>query len=34
VIGDRIEAGTVPFQPALDFFDRFYSETLGRPLPF
>jgi para-nitrobenzyl esterase len=34
VIGDRIEAGTVPFRPALDFFDRFYSQTLGRPLPF
>jgi para-nitrobenzyl esterase len=34
VIGDQIGAGTVPLRPALDFYDRFYAGTLGRPLPF
>jgi para-nitrobenzyl esterase len=33
-IGDRIEAGGVPFRPAFDFYDRFYAESLGRALPF
>lgn len=33
-IGERTEAGGVPFRPAFDFFDRFYAESLGRALPF
>jgi para-nitrobenzyl esterase len=33
-IGDRIGATAVPFRPALDFFDGFYTQALGRPLPF
>jgi para-nitrobenzyl esterase len=33
-IGDAIAAGSVPFRAALDFFDQFYSQTLGRALPF
>jgi para-nitrobenzyl esterase len=33
-IGDTIAPGTVPQQAALDFFDAFYTGTLGRPLPF
>jgi para-nitrobenzyl esterase len=33
-IGDNIGATTVPFRPALDFFDAFYTQSLGRPLPF
>lgn len=32
-IGDAIEPGPVPRQAALDFFDAFYTATLGRPLP-
>jgi para-nitrobenzyl esterase len=33
-LGDRIGATAVPFRPALDFFDAFYTQGLGRPLPF
>lgn len=33
-LGDRVEAGPVPFLPALDFFDAFHAERLKRPLPF
>jgi para-nitrobenzyl esterase len=33
-IGDTIAPTTVPFRPALDFFDTFYTQSLGRPLPF
>lgn len=33
-IGDTIAPTTVPFRPALDFFDTFYTQNLGRPLPF
>ena len=33
-IGDTIAPVAVPFRPALDFFDTFYTQTLGRPLPF
>jgi para-nitrobenzyl esterase len=32
-IGDRIGATAVPFRPALEFFDVFYTQSLGRPLP-
>ncbi|MBL0420055.1 carboxylesterase family protein [Ramlibacter sp. AW1] len=34
VLGERIEAGPVPFMPALEFFDAFYASRLGRSLPF
>jgi para-nitrobenzyl esterase len=30
LIGDEIKAGDVPFRPALDFFERFYTQALGR----
>ena len=33
-IGDTIAPAAVPFRPALDFFDTFYTQSLGRPLPF
>lgn len=33
-IGDSIGPMAVPFRPALDFFDAFYGQSLGRPLPF
>ncbi|MGJ7491475.1 carboxylesterase/lipase family protein [Variovorax sp. ZT4R33] len=33
-IGDSIAPGPVPSRPALDFFDAFYTQALGRPLPF
>ena len=33
-IGDTIAPSAVPFRPALDFFDTFYTQSLGRPLPF
>lgn len=33
-IGDTIAPTTVPFQTQLGFWDRFYSATLGRGLPF
>ncbi|NML44031.1 carboxylesterase family protein [Ramlibacter sp. G-1-2-2] len=33
-IGDTIAPTAVPFRPALDFFDQFYTQQLGRPLPF
>ena len=33
-IGDTIAPTAVPFRPALDFFDAFYTQSLGRPLPF
>ncbi|BAL94557.1 carboxylesterase/lipase family protein [Rubrivivax gelatinosus] len=33
-IGDRIAPTTVPFQSQLAFWDRYYSATLGRDLPF
>ena len=33
-IGDTIAPTAVPFRPALDFFDTFYTQSLGRPLPF
>ena len=33
-LGDAIEPGAVPNLPALDFYDAFYTRTLGRPLPF
>jgi para-nitrobenzyl esterase len=33
-IGDNIEANAVPFRAALDFYDAFYTQALGRPLPF
>jgi para-nitrobenzyl esterase len=34
ILGDTIAAGTVPFRPALDFYDTFYTQALGRALPF
>ena len=34
LIGDSIGPAAVPFRPALDFFDAFYTQALGRPLPF
>lgn len=34
IIGNNISAGPVPSRPGLDFFDAFYTETLGRKLPF
>jgi para-nitrobenzyl esterase len=33
-IGDTIAPTTVPFRKALDFFDAFYTQALGRALPF
>jgi para-nitrobenzyl esterase len=33
-IGDSIAAAAVPSRPALDFFDAFYTQALGRALPF
>jgi para-nitrobenzyl esterase len=33
-IGDNIAAAAVPSRPALDFFDAFYTQALGRALPF
>jgi para-nitrobenzyl esterase len=33
-IGDVIAPTPVPFRSALDFWDRYYTATLGRPLPF
>lgn len=33
-IGDTIRPVAVPFRPALDFFDAFYTQSLGRSLPF
>ena len=33
-IGDTIAPAPVPFRPALDFFDAFYTQSLARPLPF
>ena len=33
-MGDTIAPAAVPFRPALDFFDAFYTQALGRPLPF
>ena len=33
-IGDRIAPAAVPFQPALQFFDQFHAERIGRKLPF
>lgn len=33
-IGDSIAPAAVPFRPALDFYDAFYTQTLGRALPF
>lgn len=33
-IGDTIAPSAVPFRPALDFFDTFYTQSLARPLPF
>lgn len=33
-LGEAIGPMTVPSRPALDFFDTFYRQTLGRPLPF
>ena len=34
LFGDEIGAGAVPYRPALDFFDAFYTRGLGRKLPF
>lgn len=33
-LGDTIAPVAVPFRPALDFWDRFHTLGLGRPLPF
>ena len=33
-IGDNIAPAAAPFRPALDFFDAFYTQALGRPLLF
>ncbi|WP_394790689.1 carboxylesterase/lipase family protein [Rhodoferax sp.] len=33
-IGDSIAPAAAPFRPALDFFDAFYTQALGRALPF
>ncbi|PXW97640.1 carboxylesterase type B [Sphaerotilus hippei] len=33
-LGDSIGPVAVPFRPALDFFDAFYAQKLGRALPF
>ena len=33
-IGDTIAPTAVPFRTALDFWDAYYTATLGRPLPF
>lgn len=33
-IGDHTGPVAVPFRAALDFWDRFYTQGLGRPLPF
>lgn len=33
-IGDNIAPASVPLRTALDFWDMFYSQTLGRALPF
>ena len=33
-IGDSIAPAAAPFRAALDFFDAFYTQALGRPLPF
>jgi para-nitrobenzyl esterase len=33
-LGDTIVAGPVPNLPALDFYDAFYTYSLGRALPF
>jgi para-nitrobenzyl esterase len=34
IIGDTIGAGPVPSRAALDFYDLFYQQSLGRTLPF
>jgi para-nitrobenzyl esterase len=34
VLGDAVAAGDVPFRAALDFYDTFYTQALGRALPF
>lgn len=33
-LGDTVATGAVPFRTALDFFDTFYTQGLGRALPF
>ena len=33
-LGDTVAPVAVPFRAALDFWDRFYTQGLGRPLPF
>lgn len=33
-LGDTVAPVAVPFRPALAFWDRFYTQGLGRPLPF
>ena len=32
-LGDAIAPIAAPFRPALEFWDRFYTQRLGRPLP-